>query len=259
MGFAMEAYERGLITKEDTGGIELTWGNASAVFEMIELIARGEGFGAILGKGVKKAAEEIGGIADEFALHVKGLEPPAHDPRAKFTAGLGYATSNRGACHLQAFCHDYEGGIYMPDLGLPQLEDRFTTESNKAATVAQMQHLMSMFDSLICCKFVIFGGMTVGPLTRFLNCVTGWELDNEEFLKTGERIFNLKRLYNVRLGISRKDDTLPLRMLTHRRGGGSNEVPPLNVMLSDYYAYRGWDEFGIPTEEKLKELGIVTK
>jgi len=118
---------------------------------------------------------------------------------------------------------------------------------------------MSMFDSLTCCKFVLFGGMTVEPLTQFLNYVTGWDLSADDFLRTGERIFTLKRMYNTRLGISRKDDTLPLRMLTHNRGGGTNALPPLGMMLNEYYRYRGWDEFGIPKIEKLKELGIASK
>jgi aldehyde:ferredoxin oxidoreductase len=120
----------------------------------------------------------------------------------------------------------------------------------------KFQHLMSMFDSLTCCKFVIYGGMTVSPLTKLLAHATGWDFDEKEFMKAGERIFNLKRLYNVRLGVSRKDDTLPPRMLVHRRGGGSNEIPPLNLMLDEYYRLRGWDEFGIPTPQKLSELGL---
>jgi len=258
IGFAMEAYQRGLVSKTDTGGIELDWGNHKAVFSMIEMIATRKGFGAVLAEGVKAAAEQIGGIAAEFALHVKGLEPPAHDPRAKMTVALGYATSNRGACHLQAFSHDFEEGAFIPDLGSEQLIDRFTPEG-KAENVFLMQNFMSMFDSLTCCKFVLFGGMTVEPLTQFLNYVTGWDLSADDFLRTGERIFTLKRMYNTRLGISRKDDTLPLRMLTHKRGGGTNALPPLGMMLNEYYRYRGWDEFGIPKIEKLKELGIASK
>jgi len=255
ISFAMEAYERGLINKKDTGGIELKWGNASALIEMVHQIGRRRGFGELLGKGVKRAAEEIGGNAKEFAIHVKGLEFPAHDPRAKFSVALGYATSNRGACHLQAFTSDFEDGASLPDLGYPETLDRFATKG-KAEFVAKMQNLMSMFDSLKCCKFILFGGVTVEPLVKYLNFVTGWDMNVSEFLRTGERIFNLKRLYNVRCGISRKDDTLPSRILTHRRGGGTNHLPALNIMLNDYYKYRKWDEFGIPTEEKLKELGL---
>ena len=255
IGFAMEAYDRGLITKSDTDGIELTWGNGSALIEMIEHIVVRKGFGRVLGEGVRKAAEEIGGSAEEFAVEVKGLEPPGHDPRARFTQGLGFATSSRGACHLASFTMDFEEGSIIEDLGSPGLPNRFNTEG-KGENVSRMQNLMCMFDSLVCCKFNLFGGITVNPLIHFLNSVTGWHIDHSEFFKNGDRIFNLKRLYNVRLGISRKDDTLPPRLLTHRRGGGTNELPLLNIMLSDYYLYRGWDEFGIPTRDRLRELGL---
>ena len=105
-------------------------------------------------------------------------------------------------------------------------------------------------------KFGLFGGLTVNPLIDVLNSATGWNIDRSEFFKIGERIFNLKKLYNVRLGITRKDDTLPLRMLMRRKGGGTNELPPLHIMLEEYYRLRGWDEFGIPTKEKLTELGL---
>ncbi len=255
IGFAMEAYERGLITKKDTDGLELEWGNAPAVHKLIEAIAHRKGIGDILAEGVRRAAEQIGGVASEFALHVKGLEPPAHDPRAKVTVAVGFATSNRGACHLQAFSHDFEEGAFIEDLGLPQLTNRFALEG-KVENVIRMQHLMSMFDSLTCCKFSVFGGMTVEPLVQFLDYVTGWDYDVEAFFKTGERLYNLKRLYNTRLGISRKDDTLPPRMMTHRRGGGTEFLPPLGSLLNEYYRARGWDEFGIPTTEKRRELGI---
>lgn len=256
IGFAMEAYERGLIGKDDLDGIDMTWGNADAVHAMIEKIANKDGFGAVLGEGVKRAAAVVGGTAPEFALEVKGLEPPAHDPRSKFTVALGYATSNRGACHVAAFTHDFEEGGSIADLGLPVLESRFTTE-HKAENVMVMQHLMGLFDSLVCCKFGLFGGLTVDPLIEALNAVTGWNFSREDFFQTGERIFNIKRMYNNRLGISRKDDVLPTRMENQRRGGGTNELPPINVLLEEYYRLRKWDEFGIPTQEKLKELNLV--
>jgi len=256
ISFAMEAYDRGLVTEKDTEGIALRWGNSSALIEMIHRIAHRQGLGKLLGEGVKRAAEEIGGDALEFAIHVKGLEFPAHDPRAALATALAYATSERGACHLSAFTHDFEIGASLPDLGYPETLDRSATEG-KAEFVAKMQNLMSMFDSLIVCKFTLFGGVTVGPLKDFLNYVTGWDIDTGEFLKIGERIFNLKRLYNIRCGISRKDDTLPPRILTHKRGGGTNVLPFLNLMLNEYYQYRGWDEFGVPTKEKLEELGLA--
>ena len=260
VGFAMEAYERGFISSADLGGVELRWGSVDALIAVIHQIARREYLGDLLAEGIVKTVEELGGTAAEFAVHVKGLDFPAHDPRAKVSSALGYVTSNRGACHLQAFTHDFEEGTFdpspvVPDLGYPDPLDRFTPEG-KAEFVAKFQHLMSMYDSLVTCKLPLFGGFSVIPLVKSFNLVTGWDWDQGQFLETGERIFNLKRMYNVQLGISRKDDTLPPRILTHRRGGGTNELPKINDMLSDYYQYRGWDEFGIPTEETLCRLGL---
>lgn len=256
VSFCMEAYERGLVNKKDTSGLEMTWGNGEAMVKMLKKIAYREDIGKLLGEGIVKASEEIGRNSSEFAMHVKGLDVPAHDPRAKVSLALAYATSPRGACHLAGFTHNLEFAFALPDLGYPKTLDRFETKG-KAKMVADMQNLMSLFDSLHICKFTLFAGMSVEPCLKSLNLVTGWNMTKEEFLKAGERIFNLKRLYDVREGISRKDDTLPARLLTHPRGGGSGDnLPLLNIMLRDYYRLRGWDEFGIPTKEKIRELGL---
>ena len=260
IAFAMEAYEHGLITDEDTGGVRLEWGNAEAMVRMVEMIGEREGLGWLLGEGVKRASERIGGLAHEFSIHVKGLELPAHDPRAYYSQGLSYATSNRGACHLQSLSHLFERSLTLPDLGYPEVLERHTSEG-KGEFVAKTQNLMCMFDSLKVCKFIMFGGVQPSHLVEWLNCVTGWKLTLEDFMRTGERIYNLKRLYNVREGVSRKDDTLPPRILTHKKGeGGSpDNLPPLGEMLNQYYKYRGWDEMGIPTENKLVELGLKSE
>jgi len=256
MSFCIEAYERGLINKEDTGDLEMTWGNGESIIKMLKKLAYREDIGTLLGEGIVKAAEEIGGNSSEFAIHVKGLDVPAHDPRAKVSLALGYATSPRGACHVAGFTHNLEFAFSLPDLGYPKTLDRFETKG-KAKMVADMQDLMSLFDSLHLCKFTLFAGMSVEPLLNCLNLITGWHMSKNDFLKAGERIFNLKRLYDVREGISRKDDTLPARLLMHPRGGGSGDnLPRLNEMLKDYYRLRGWDEFGIPTKEKMKELDL---
>ncbi|HVP79659.1 MAG TPA: aldehyde ferredoxin oxidoreductase family protein [Thermodesulfobacteriota bacterium] len=256
IGFAMEAWERGLVGREDTAGVELVWGSVSAVHAMIEQIAFFRDLGKVLGQGVRRAAEVIGGSAGEFALHVKGLEPPAHDPRAKVTVALGFATANRGACHLAAFTHDFEEALFLQDLGLPQLTDRFAIDG-KVENVVRMQHLMGMLDALTVCKFCVFGGLTIQPLVEVINYVTGWSMDTDGFFRAGERIFNLKRMFINHCGLSRKDDMLSARWLTHRRGGGTNFLPPIGELLSRYYQQRGWDEFGVPTAAKLAELGIA--
>ena len=258
ISFAMECYENGLISEKDTGGLKLTWGNAKAVVEMVHQIGKGEKLGALLGQGLLKASQEIGGLASEFAIHSKGLAFPAHDPRAYNSLALGYATSNRGACHLQALSHPFERNLTAPELGFEEAQDRFSTE-RKGELVAKLQDLMCIFDSLCICKFVLFGGVRVSHLLSWLRYVTGWDMDLDELMRTGERIFNLKRVYNVSCGISRKDDTLPPRILTHRRktGGASQNLPHFGRMLSEYYEFRGWSEEGIPKKEKLYQLGIL--
>lgn len=257
IGFAIEAYEKGLISSEDTGGLQLQWGNPSTLIECVHRIGRREGFGWLLGEGVKRVAESIGGLAPELALHVKGLELPAHDPRAYNSVALAYATSNRGACHLQGFSHAFERNVTMPDLGYPEVQDRFAVKG-KGEFVAKLQNLMSLFDSAKLCKFTLFTGIKAHHVVEWLNIVVGWDMSLDEFMKAGERIFNLKRMYNVRCGISRKDDTLPPRALIMKRGAGgaSENLPPLGEMLSEYYKYRGWDELGIPTKEKLASLDL---
>jgi len=257
IAFGMEAYEKGLIDREDTGGTELRWGSPEALIEMIKLIGQNKGLGKILGKGVKKASEELGRNSIEFAMHIKGLELPAHDPRGYNAGAVGFATSSRGACHLSGLSHIFERLLKAPEIGIPEPMDRFQVEG-KGILAAKTQNLMGMMDSLKLCKFILFGGITLTHIVQWYRDVTGREMTIDEFMKTGERIFNLKRLYNVRLGISRKDDTLPFRSLTFKRAGKglTPHLPPLGEMLSEYYEYRGWSEDGIPTPEKLKELGL---
>ena len=257
IGFGMEAYEKGLIDREDTDGIELHWGSEKALIETIKLIGQNKGFGKTLGKGVKKASEKLGKNSVEFSMHTKGLELPAHDPRGYNAGAVGFATSSRGACHLAGFTHTFERVMKCPEIGIPEPLDRFQVEG-KGVLAAKTQNLMGMMDSLKLCKFILFGGITLTHIVKWYRDVTGREMGIEDFMRAGERIFNLKRLYNVRLGISRKDDTLPFRSLTFRRIGKgiTPNLPPLGQMLSEYYEYRGWSEDGIPTPEKLKELGL---
>jgi len=253
----MECFEYGLLNKKDLDGIELTWGNEDAIIEIIHKIGKREGIGELLGEGTRAMAKVIGSYADEFAVHVKGLEAPAHDPRGINSVALGYATSARGACHLSAFTHDFEGGACVPDLGYPEPLNRLETKG-KPEYVIKFQNLMNMFDSLTCCKFVLFGGITLKQLTEGLNLITGFGFDENTFLKTGERIFNLKRLYNLQYGITRSDDILlPPKFLAHKRDKGENgALPNLGEMLDEYYSLRGWDKLGIPVDAKIKELGL---
>ncbi len=257
IAFAMEAYERGLITVDETEGNPLTWGNPDALIELIHKIGRREGLGWLLGEGVKRASEKIGGLSIEFAIHVKGLELPAHDPRAYYSQGLSYAVSNRGACHLQSLSHIFERNVILKSFGYWTIQDRHGVEG-KGELVVKAQNLMCMMDSLKVCKFILFGGVEPPQLVDWLNWVTGMDMSLEDFMRTGERIYNLKRLYNIREGLSRKDDVLPPRILTHRRGKGGSayNLPPLGELLAQYYECRGWDEMGILRPEKILELGL---
>ncbi len=265
IAFAMECFEKGLITRADTEGIELTWGNSEAMVAMVRKIGLREGFGAVLGEGVKRAAEIIGGNAGDYAIHSKGLEFPNWDARSSNFRALGQATGNIGADPYNALSgvatHSAvpELGIYERDAG----EARFAIEG-KGEAVARMQHYGVLVNSVGICFFAITKSMPhdqhVAPSSclEWVDCVTGWDMDLEEFIQCGERIFNLQRMINVRRGISSKDDTLPARFLTEKLRDGplAGRVPPLQEMLSDYYSYRGWNEEGIPTKKKLVELGL---
>jgi len=257
IAFAMECYEKGLISKKDTGGIDLRWGNARAILEVITEIGEKRGFGKILGQGLIAATKAIGPGSERYAIHTKGLGFAAHDPRGYNSVGLAYATNNRGACHLQGFTHVFERNVIMPELGIHEPAERFSSEG-KGSFVARLQDLMCLFDAATICKFTLFGRARVTHLVQWLNFITGWDVTIDELMRTGERIFNTKRMFNVREGIRRKDDSLPERILAEpkRETPAQGNLPPLEKMLREYYEYRDWDDDGIPRKEKLESLGI---
>jgi len=216
-----------------------------------------EGIGEHITEGVKRMSEKFGG--EEFAMHVKGLELPAYDPRGAKGMGLAYATSNRGGCHLRAYM------VMSEILSLPQYLDPLKYEG-KPELVKLMQDVYAVLDSMIVCKFTsfaLFRSMRYepGPYARLLTTATGFFFDDEEFRKAGERIYNLERLFNVREGFSRIDDTLPKRLLSEPipDGPAKGGILDLNMMLEEYYVLRGWDVNGVPTDYKLLSLGIITK
>ena len=265
ISFAIECFEKGLISKKDTEGIELTWGNHQSMIEMVRKIGEREGFGELLGEGVRRAAERIGGNASEYAMHVKSLEFPAHDPRALASHALGYATGSIGAAHMEHICADgLENWMELaqprtsPELGFPVALGRFDVEG-KGKLVAKTQDFCCMLDSITVCLFLsLFHWIQPSQYLPLLNSATGWDMGLDEFMMAGERIFNLKRMFSVKRGISRKDDILPPRILTHRltTGGTRGNLFHLGSMLNEYYSVRGWSEEGIPTREKLAELGL---
>ena len=266
ISFAFECYDKGLISKADTDGIELIWGNHKAVLELVRKIGDREGFGDLLAEGVKIAAERIGGIAYEYAMHVKGLEFPAHDPRSMPSHALDYATGCIGASHMEAVAADHlenwsddpHPQRSAPELGYPVALSHWD-EVGKGRLVAKTQDVGALVDSIVVCLYLsLIQWVQPSQYARLLNNACGWDSDKDELLLTGERISNLRRMFSFRRATtSRKEDILPARILTQRLDGGTKGyIPHLGLMLNEYYAARGWSEEGIPTKEKLIQLGL---
>jgi len=252
IGFAMECFDKGLIHKKDTDGIDLSFGSGDAAIAVIHSIAKKEGFGKLLSEGVKRASMKISGSA-EMAVHVKGLEPPGYDPRGMKGQALTYAVADRGACHMRS------NTIRTELLGLPEPVDRFEYEG-KAQMVRDLQINYATFDCLVACAFGGFA-ITHDDYAEAVAALTGWSFSVDELRRIAERAWNLTRLFNVREGFTKKDDALPRRLYTisSTRGPSKGEVveqAAFDKMLSEYYQIVGWDKNGIPTETKLKELGI---
>lgn len=255
--FAMEAWEKGLISAADTGGVAYNWGDPRALIALVEGMGTGKGFGAMLSGGPPALKKRFGVRADEMYMAVKGLSFPGHDPRCYNSLAVGYATNNRGACHLESFSHVFERAVSMPEIGVATPVNRFDVVG-KGELTAKSQNLMAALDSLSVCKFLLFGGVKLTDLAGWLTLAVGVKWTATDLLTVGERIFNQRRLFNVACGVSRRDDTLPKRILTQKRGSGgaADNLPPLGAMLDEYYAFRGWDEAGRPKPAKLAELGL---
>ena len=267
IAFAMECYEKGILKKEEVGNIDLSWGNPDALPELVRMISLREGIGDMLAEGVKIASERLGRGSEKYAIHGKGLETPAHDPRSGKVLGIAYGTANRGMCHI----HPLEGMAYdlgKMDWGLikygvpdPNTIDRWD-EKGKGKIVKILQDALILPDILNTCKFFMYGGISIDHLAELLSAVTGWNIDGQELLKIGERVINLQRLFNMREGFGRDDDLLPERMKQKPAFGFyKNEdrcaIKDYEGMLDEYYAARGWDiETGIPIKEKLLELEL---
>lgn len=255
VAFVFEAVGKGLI-ESPPAGPKLEWGQGEAVLSLIQQIASGEGVGALMQGGVRPAAQQLGHEAENFAVQVKGLEAPYHDPRAILSLAVAYATSNRGACH-RGVTHTLERNG-LAGLGYPKQLDRFEQEG-KGKLAAVAQNYAELANSLKTCSLAM-PGLDVPILVAWTNLVTGWDMDEAEFLRAGERSFNLKRLLNLACGMTGADDTLPYRFAHEpfKSGSAAGFVPDLPKMLSEYYEFRGWGQDGVPSESKLKELGLAT-
>jgi len=238
---AMELYELGIITQEETDGIALNFGNAEALTVMAEKTGLNQGFGKMLGLGAKRLCEHYG--RPELAMVVKGQEFAGYDSRAQQGMGLGYATSNRGACHLK---HD----VFAEDM-----QDQ--SGNGKAQPCKYSQDKIAMVDSMGICIFTL-GAWDVDELQQQVSAACGDDWTQERLLETGERIWNLERLFNLRAGITKADDTLPPRLLETPAPAGvaKGRVAELDIMLPEYYSLRGWSDEGKPTPETLERLKL---
>jgi aldehyde:ferredoxin oxidoreductase len=256
IGFAMDLYENGILSKENAYGLDLRFGNHEALIEMVKKIGTRDGWlGDVLAEGTMRAAKKIGKGAEQYANHIKGLELPGYDLRGLKTAALGFAVSFRGACHLRS-------GAYAPDV--KGKVNRFIIEKGRGKIVMGEEDVYNVIDSLILCKFsrgTYYDGLE--DMAKYYTLATGIETTAEDLRKAGERINNIARLFNVREGVGTRDfDTLPPKIMTVpipdegvAKGAVVNKEE-FELGLNDYYEVRGWTREGIPTVEKLSELGL---
>ncbi len=253
-GFVMDCYENGILSQTDLGGIDAHFGSSEALIQLLEKMGKREDIGDILAEGVRIAGQKIGKGAEKLAQHIKGLEVTGYDLRCLKTAALGFAVSFRGADHNRhgAYAFDVKGKV-----------DRLKAEKGRGKMVRDMEDVYALIDSFIVCKFsrgTYYKEMA--DMAKLYSLVTGIEMSPEELKKSGERINTVARLINIREGLGRKDDTLPWKVMNvpipddGPVKGAVVTQEELDLLLDDYYESRGWTLEGVPTVEKLKEIGM---
>jgi aldehyde:ferredoxin oxidoreductase len=262
IAFAMECYQKGILSDEHTQGMAINFGDADMVIDLIEMIAKREGVGDLLAEGTEVMSTILGQGSEHFAMHVKGLDLPAYDPRAAKITGLGYVTANRGGDHMTAYI---QGPTFVdiPFLLVEEsrIRDPFTANPDEVKVLIDMEDALTVLDALGGCKFMGVL-LTADEMVDLITTAIGWDFDVEEFRRTGERIYNLMRLYCVREGIRREDDVLPKRLMEDPLPEGPakgmvNERGTMEMMKDAYYDLRGWDvNTGIPLREKMVELEL---
>lgn len=272
IAFAMECFENGVITKEQTGGLELKFGNVDAMLKALDMMVKGEGeFGKTLGMGSERAAKIWGKGSDEFLTTVKGAESPAHMPQAKRSLALIYAVNPFGADH-QSSEHDpyYEEGVAdfnldrLKQIGLGEPQPAYSITDEKVRFAYLTEVFYSMLDSAELCQFVFGPAWTLyGPAetVEMIRAVTGWDVTVEELMAVGERRLNLFRTFNAREGLNRNADKLPKKFFKALKGAGPTAGIALtqsevDLALDNYYKFAGWTSDGIPTRETLKKHDI---
>jgi aldehyde:ferredoxin oxidoreductase len=251
LGLAYLLFDQGKITEQDTGGLALHWGDATPCFSLLVQMAHKEGFGALLAQGSRALGAAFG--AEDLAVQVNGLDVAMHDPRAFTGQAVAYVTSPRGACHNQSDFFTVELGGTMEEIGIG-MTDR-AASAGKAALVARHQHWRTLCNDLVMCFFTVIATQEVADL---LSAASGLDWTVEELLKAGERGWNLKRCYNLRLGLTPASEKLPKLLLQALPDGGqAGALPDMDVLMDEYYAASGWNRSsGWPTDEKLCELGL---
>ena len=251
---AYELFEKGLITEKDTGGLKLAWGDHKAMIKLVELAGKREGFGKLIGEGSRRLAAKFGPEAAKYAMNVKGMEFPGYDPRGIQGMALAFATSTRGACHLRAT-------MYVPELFQGKL-DRFTVKG-KAPVLKDLQELFTVFDCMILCKFGARNAFANSwdEMVNLSNWATGFGYTADELRNVGARSWTMERLFNLREGISKKDDTLPDRFFSLAIHDGPSKGAVVNKddfdkELEEYYKLWGWTPEGVPTKDALGKLGM---
>lgn len=264
IAFAMDLYDRGILSLWDTGGNSLTWGNDAAMEKLIHQIVYREGLGNILSQGVLRAAKLIGKGSEKFAFHVKGLEMTASDPRGLMGTALGYAVCTRGADFTNVYAlpeSRWSPERAEAEFGTRKAADRFATEG-KGVLVRRSMLVCAAIDCLGVCKvpaLSIVGDFDLKSESLLTEAVTGEKLTSEDLLRVGERVINIERLFNLRHGATSEDDKIPEKFLTDPVGEGpgkGKKVEGLESMLKEFCSAMGWDSEGVPSEEKLNELGL---
>ncbi|MGD2163243.1 MAG: aldehyde ferredoxin oxidoreductase family protein, partial [Anaerolineales bacterium] len=263
IAFAMECFEKGILTAKDTGGKHIHFGAGNIVLDLIEEIAAGVNFGGELGEGIRTCSAKWGDKSQPFALEVKGLETPATDPRGIFAWGLGYVTSTRGGCHMRAYSNFEYGGMTDEEMiriaGTDTIKKPESTQG-KGKAVAYLENLRATGDSLELCHLLTRGELGFPEAyVDMLNTATGLAFEPGQLLTIGERIINVEHLFNRRHGLSTEEDRLPERFINEPSPAGKSLglTVPLDPMLEEYYLSRGWDrETGAIKPDKLTQLGL---
>lgn len=251
IGLAFHLFEMGRITLQDTGGLDLTWGSFLAARQLLRMIARREGIGDLMAQGSRALGKAFD--AEDEAIQVNGLETAYHDPRGVSGMALSYATSPRGACHNQSDYFFVEFGHTYDEIGITYFDRH--AQAEKAANVAKHQDWRTHFNAVLIC---IFANVPPETQVQLLNAQLDLNWTIADLMRSGERGWNLKRVINNRMGLTRANDKLPKAFLEpHQEGGAAGFVPDIEGMLSAYYETRGWDvRTGRPTKQKLIELGM---